>query len=153
MGYSAKRLLNGSMRAMELAFNVIRGIDYQTLSQYILKINQHNDIDGILFEVSRCLKDMLDYELFGFALKSETSLDLWIDPRMHSTFFADYVAKDFNSQNIDHKLHYFDKDTITESHNSDVLDIKQTDLIQGHGRKSLRSSLFSTQKKDDASSR
>ena len=55
---------------------VKRRVDYQTLSQYIVKINQHKDIDGLLLEVSRCLKDILDYELFGFALKRENYMDL-----------------------------------------------------------------------------
>jgi diguanylate cyclase (GGDEF)-like protein len=109
------------MKALELAFKVIRGIDYQTLSQYILKINQHKDIDGLLLEVSMCLKDILDYELFGFALNRGDSMDLWIDPRMHSTLFTEYVAKDFKSQNIDCTLHYFDQDITTKSHNSDAI--------------------------------
>ena len=123
MRYSAKKLLKDTMTTLELGYKIIRGIDYQTLSQYILKINQHRDIDSILHEVSWCLKDILDYELFGFALKSEGSVDIWIDPRSYSTPFTDFVAQDLGGQSIDSKLHYFDKTIPNKSHNYDTIDI------------------------------
>jgi len=125
LGHLSIKLLNKSMKALELVSKVIRGIDYQTLSQYVLKINQHKDIDGLLLEVAMCLKDILDYELFGFAMNKGNSMDLWIDPRMHSKLFTDYVAKDFIGQNIDCTLHYFDKDIIKKRHNSDAIDLNE----------------------------
>jgi len=74
---------------------MVHGSDYQTLSKYILKMNQHKDIDEIITEISRCLKELLDYELFGFVLKSESSMEVWIDPRVYGTMFIDYIARDF----------------------------------------------------------
>ena len=67
------------------------GIDYRTLSAYILKITRHKDINDVLIKASRCLKDNLDYELFGFVLKKGTSLDLWIEPQAHTTLLFDFL--------------------------------------------------------------
>lgn len=127
MRCSARKLLKDTMTALKLGCKIVWGVNYQTLSRYILKINQHRDIDAILHEVSRCLKDILEYELFGFALKSGGSADIWIDPRTYSTPFTDVVARDFDSQNVDYKLHYFDNRTANKSHNYDTIDIN--DLI------------------------
>ncbi len=80
MSRNLKSMLQSAISNLEFGYRIIRGIDYATLSQYILKINKHRDIDAILKEVSHCLKDILDYELFGFALKISNSVDLWIDP-------------------------------------------------------------------------
>ncbi|NTW59527.1 MAG: GGDEF domain-containing protein [Nitrospirae bacterium] len=118
-----RQFLKNTVLAIELGYRIVRGIDYQTLSQYILKINKHNDINDILFEASRCLKDILDYELFGFALKNVNSMDIWIDSRIYSASFSEYVSNDFGSQNIDAKIHYFEKNLHFDSHNSDAIEI------------------------------
>jgi diguanylate cyclase (GGDEF)-like protein len=122
MKYSARKLLKDTMTALKLGYRIVRGISYQALSQYILKINQHKDIDAILREASRCLKDILDYELFGFVLKSGGSVDIWIDPQAYGAPFTDVVARDYDGQNIDYKLHYFNE-TPEKSHNYDIVDI------------------------------
>ncbi len=123
MGHNLKKIIHSALGAVELGYRIMRGIDYQTLSQYILKINQHKDIDGILFEVSQCLKDILDYEVFGFALKNGNTLDIWIDPRVYSTPFTEYITKDFGSQNIDRSLHFFEPHAADSRHNSDAIDV------------------------------
>lgn len=110
------------MAALKLGYKIVRGISYQTLSQYILKINQHRDIDAILREVSWCLRDILDCELFGFAMKSGGSLDIWIGPQASSTPFSDVISRDYYGQNIDYKLHYFNN-TNENSHNYGTIDI------------------------------
>jgi diguanylate cyclase (GGDEF)-like protein len=123
MGQNMKSLLKDTLTAISLGYRVVRGIDYRTLSEYILKINQHKDINAILFEVSRCLKDILDYELFGFALKHGDSMDVWIDPRAYSMPFSDFVSKDFDGQNIDQKLHYIESKTPQKGQNYDTIDV------------------------------
>jgi len=117
-----KRAIDKTRTALEFGYRIARGIDYETLSQYILKINQHRDMDGILREVSCCLKEILDYELFGFALKKGSCLNLWIDPRAHSGCFAEYVSKEFGGQNVDYWLHDFRSTNPENSHNPDALD-------------------------------
>ena len=76
-----KKLIDQALTTAALGYKIVRGIDYRTLSLYILKINEQKDMDSILFEVSKCLKDILDYELFGFVLKNGNATDVWIDPR------------------------------------------------------------------------
>jgi diguanylate cyclase (GGDEF)-like protein len=121
MRYSIKRLLSNARTLVDLSFRFVRGVDYLTLSQYILKINKHKDIDAILYELSRCLKEILDYELFGFALKQGKSMDLWIDPRIYSLQFKSFIIKDYDSQNIDCVIHNFENQIIENSHSSDMV--------------------------------
>lgn len=129
MVYTVKKLMHNTFSAIELGYKIIRGIDYQTLSQYILKINRHKDINDILFEVSSCLKDILDYELFGFALKNGNTIDVWIDPRMYSAQLTDYIAQDFNSQNIGFNVHCFEKNNAENCRISDTVEIDINKLI------------------------
>jgi diguanylate cyclase (GGDEF)-like protein len=119
-----KNFINQALTTAALGYKIIRGIDYQTLSLYILKINEKKDMDSILLEVSKCLKDILDYELFGFVLKNGNATDVWIDPRVYTTPFVDYVAVDIGGQKNDYKLHYFDKKMVEIRHNNDAIDIK-----------------------------
>jgi len=107
MGKSIKQMLTNAISSVEIGYRVMRGLDYQTLSQYILRINTHKDIDAILAEVSRCLHEILGYKLFGFGLKTPDSLDIWVDPSLYGEEFSDYVKQDFLCQNIDHKMHFF----------------------------------------------
>ena len=123
MHYNAKIILKDISTTLGLAYNVVRGIDYQRLSQYILKINQHKDINNIILEVSMCLKDILNYELFGFALKTENKLEAWIDPRKHGVQISDFISRDFMDQNSDISLHYFEPDSAKKSQYSDTIDI------------------------------
>lgn len=123
MSYSIRRLLNNAKTAVELGYRIVRGIDYQTLSQYILNINKHKEVDAILHEVSHCLKDILNYELFGFALMKGNSTDLWIDPRVYSEEFSTFVQRDFGGQKTDYTMRYFEKKTSEKRHNIDVIDV------------------------------
>lgn len=123
MRYSLKRIFSNARAMVDLGFRFARGVDYLTLSQYILKINKHRDVDAILYEVSRCLKDILDYELFGFALKQGTSMDLWIDPRIYSFQFKSFVVEDYGSQNVDCSIHYFENQMAENRHIPDMVDI------------------------------
>ncbi len=125
MPSTVKKLMRNTLTALEIGYRVVRGIDYQTMSQYILKINQHKDIDSILHEVSRCFKDILDYELLGFFLKDGNSSDFWVDPRLYSDQFSEFVAHDLNCQNVDFNAHYFENNPATYCRNFDVMDINK----------------------------
>ena len=118
-----KKIVKRVAAALDLVNKFRRGIDYGLLSQYILRINQHRDIDKILCEVSRCLKDILDHELFGFGLKKGNSLDLWINHPICRRQFNHLAAHDFDGQNIDINLHCFEGKTNEESHNYDTIDL------------------------------
>ncbi len=116
-----KSLIDQALATAALGYKIVRGIDYRTLSLYILKINEQKDMDSILLEVSKCLKDILDYELFGFVLKNGNATDVWIDPRVYTAPFVDYVAADIGGQKNDYKLHYFDKKIVEIRHNNDAI--------------------------------
>lgn len=118
-----KKMIDQALTTAALGFKIVRGIDYRTLSLYILKINEQKDMDSILLEVSKCLKDILDYELFGFVLRNGNATDVWIDPRVYTAPFVDYVAADIGGQKNDYKLHYFEKKIVEMRHNADAIDI------------------------------
>jgi diguanylate cyclase (GGDEF)-like protein len=97
------------MAVLRLFFRAAAGCDYRALNHYILQMNARKSIDDILFAVSRCLKDMLDYELFGFALKGESGMDVWVEPGIYREFMVKTVKNDFPGQEIDCKVHFFEK--------------------------------------------
>lgn len=123
MVYGLKRIFDGTQAALEILYRVPRKSDYKRLSQYILKINQLQDIEHILYELSRCLKDIMDYELFGFALREGESLDVWIDPRVHGTPLVGVIEEDFGCQNIDN-IYHFEGESNGESHKADGMTLE-----------------------------
>ncbi|MFA5073222.1 MAG: GGDEF domain-containing protein [Nitrospirota bacterium] len=121
---SLKRKLKKTMTIIDFGYRLIRGVDYETLSHYILKINQHQNIDSILHEISTCFKEMLDYELFGFVLKNGTSIDVWIDPETYSTSFTEYAARDYDCHKNDMVVHHFRKQRQEKHRNFDAVAMK-----------------------------
>ncbi len=122
MIHNVKRLVANTVTSMELVYKIVKGIDYKTLNHYILKINQLHDIEGVLYVLSRCLKDILDYRLFGFALKDGDNIDVWIDPMLYNLSLVKNIEADFNSQKTDFNVHYFEKEIVRHSQNSDIAD-------------------------------
>ncbi len=125
MAYAVKSIVKKTMNAVDLGLHLVRGVDYQTLSQYILRINKHKEINDILYEVSQCLKDILDYELFGFMLKNGNTLDIWVDPRAYTTPFKEYIMQEFKGQNIDCIMHNFERKTADKGHISDAINMER----------------------------
>jgi diguanylate cyclase (GGDEF)-like protein len=98
--------------AVEMVYETAKGIDYKQLSHYILNINQVHDIDQILFEAAKCVKAILNYELFGFGLLTEDGLNIWIDPRVHTAHLEKIIRDDFNYISPDLKINYLDSKDI-----------------------------------------
>ncbi|MBF0541721.1 MAG: GGDEF domain-containing protein [Nitrospirae bacterium] len=119
MFYKIKSMVVKTKIAVEMVYETAKGIDYKQLSHYILKINQVHDIDRILFEAAKCVKAILNYELFGFALLSSDCLNIWIDPRVHSAHLEKIIRDDFNYLSPDIQINY--------------LDCKEIDKFQGTG--------------------
>lgn len=90
-----KRFFQNATTAAHVLFGVARQIDYKTLNRYILAINQSPTLDSILQEASRCLKDILDYHLFAFAVQDQDRLDVWIDPRIYQEPLKRVINRDF----------------------------------------------------------
>ncbi|GAB4389270.1 MAG: hypothetical protein Kow0025_13600 [Thermodesulfovibrionales bacterium] len=109
----AERMSEALRAAAEVAgieYLMPRRKDFRRLSQYILGVNRQQEIGHILYEVSACLKDILDYELFGFAIKEADTLEVWIDPRVENTLLERLIKNEFRCQEIDN-IHYFDEES------------------------------------------
>lgn len=90
-----KTLLEKFSMALGVQAVTSKGRDYRALSSYLLKITRLRDIDRVLFEASRCLRELLDCELSAFALRKGRSLDVWVDPRFHDDNIVDTVKRTF----------------------------------------------------------
>jgi len=106
-------------------YHLLRGINYQALCLYVLRINQHREIDAIIHEVSRCLKEILDYELFGFALKNSTTTDVWVDPHMYTDQFTDFLADDCKCHKSDFNIRHLQKKTLEQCQKIGTIDVKK----------------------------
>ncbi len=79
-----------------ILFGVSRKLDYKTLSRYLIRINEQKGLAEILQEASQCLKDILNYRLFAFAIQDKEQLDVWIDPKVYKQPVRKIIEQDFN---------------------------------------------------------
>ncbi|MDX9787032.1 MAG: GGDEF domain-containing protein [Desulfobacterales bacterium] len=99
-----KRFFKHAASAAQALCGMARQIDYKTLNRYILSINQGLTLEAILQEAGRCLKDILNYQLFAFAVQDKHRLDIWIDPRIYQEPLKRVIQRDFGTiQNL--KVH------------------------------------------------
>lgn len=82
--------------------------DYKKLNHHILALNQKQCTLEIIDEVSLCLKAILNYRLFAFAIESKTGVDVWLDPRMYKKSLESIILKDFNLTLLE-KLNYINQ--------------------------------------------
>jgi len=94
-GASAKQIDNNSRR----------------LVQYIIALNKKKNPNEIINEASLCLKDIVNYRLFAFAIKRENGIDVWLDPRMYKLSLESIIVNDFalkDKTGIKYLNHSFD---------------------------------------------
>ncbi len=115
---------NNIRETIKLVYRLARGMDYQDLCLYMLRINQQKDIEAILQETARCLSDILQYDLFGFVMKNKDAVDVWIDPYIYTAQFAEYIEKDFKCQKNDFIMHNIQKNCAEKSHNFDNINMQ-----------------------------
>ena len=111
--------------ATGLVFGISKKLDYKTLSRYMLRISEVQDLNGILQEASQCLKDILNYRLFAFAIQDEGKLDVWIDPSIYKKPIRKIIEKDFGIRDK-YTTHYL-KDNPESQPNT--VTFHSTDLI------------------------
>ena len=92
-----KRFFRNAATAANIIFGIVRQIDYKALNRYIVAINQSPTLDNILQEASCCLKEILNYHLFAFAVQDREKLNVWIDPRIYQAPLKHVLKKDFGS--------------------------------------------------------
>ena len=98
MEYFFKRLLRNASVATGVLFGVAKKIDYKTLSRYMLRINEMQDLNSIIQETSLCLKDILNYGLFAFAVQDDDKVDVWIDPSIYKKTMGKIIKTDFGAR-------------------------------------------------------
>jgi diguanylate cyclase (GGDEF)-like protein len=109
MEAALKRIVKKSMVVTGMLFGIAKRIDYKTLNRYIIGMNECLTLDNILLEASRCLKDILNYQLFAFAVQDRDRLDVWIDPRMYRQPFSRIIERDFCANSVQ-RVHFFNED-------------------------------------------
>ena len=112
-----KKLYRNFLTSLQFAYRSARGFDHRLLAHYILKINQLQDLDSIIYHASRCLFQMLDYQLFAFAMYDREyngGVDIWMDPKIDNQAIMNFIKKDFNSRDLYCNVRYF-SNTLGES--------------------------------------
>ncbi len=83
--------------ALSMLFSsAARDADHRRLAGYIVSLNQKESHEEIINELARCLKNILNYRLFGFAVKKEQTVDVWLDPQMYKNSLEEIIRKDFH---------------------------------------------------------
>ncbi|TYT76330.1 GGDEF domain-containing protein [Desulfobotulus mexicanus] len=86
--------VKNSMKALGRMLGWVQNKDYRLLNEHLLAMQEKEDLDGLLAEVSHCLSEMLNYRLFAFVIRDETGVDVWIDPTMFRDAFSRIVTED-----------------------------------------------------------
>ncbi len=89
------RQFHHAVTAMGAALGLAKRIDYKTLNRYVIGMNSSLTLDHVLSEAARCLKDLLDYQLFAFAVQHQDRAEAWIDPRAYQDPLRKVIKRDF----------------------------------------------------------
>jgi diguanylate cyclase (GGDEF)-like protein len=102
-----KRMVSQAVAATGVLFGLSKKIDYKTLNRYVIGMNESLTLDHVLLEASRCLKDILNYQLFAFAVQDRGQLEVWIDPRIYQQDISRVIERDFGSDSDRQNIHFF----------------------------------------------
>ena len=78
-----------------------RRADHIKLSRHILALNTRTSSEGIINQMSLCLKDILDYRLFAFVVRKKEGVDVWLDPKMYKKSLEEIICQDFDIRSAD----------------------------------------------------
>lgn len=123
-------------KALKTSYRLLRGIDYKTLNQYVIAIHQLRDVDSILYKASQCLKEIVDYQLFAFAMYDGNAVDVWLEPklRLSNKAILNIIREDLEVVTGDCTIHHFDqsenqmKTQVLEVHLGDLLSYRVIDI-------------------------
>ncbi|MFP5213657.1 MAG: GGDEF domain-containing protein [Acidobacteriota bacterium] len=95
------RLSHNMTDFAQTVFRIVQRVDYERLNQYVIEIAMMRDLEGILHKTSACLSDILNYRIFGFAIRHGEAFDAWVDPSSLEHPFRRMIEKDFdNPRNV-----------------------------------------------------
>lgn len=98
--------------------------DRNALTRHIVAINSKQTVPEIMNEAALCLKTLLNYRLFAFAIKKEKGIDVWLDPRMYRKSLEEVLRMDFciqDGETIRYLNHSFGPDENGPAMNIDRL--------------------------------
>ncbi len=110
MERKVKNFIRNAATVTGMFLGMTRKIDFESLSRYMLGITQKNDIEDILHEASTCLKEVLNYSLFAFAVQEDDKVNVWIDPKMYRDTMEKVVKNDFRGISSLDVHHFQDAD-------------------------------------------
>ncbi len=108
-----QRVVNRLLAFVGILPFIFRPIDFRLLNQHMQRINMSRNINEIIASMAKSMKEVLDYEVFGFALREGSSLQVWLDPRAYSDSMSNRIHSDFPCYKID-GTYYFDALPTTE---------------------------------------
>ncbi|MEI6127967.1 MAG: GGDEF domain-containing protein [Pseudomonadota bacterium] len=135
-----KKLCKDFLTILQFAYRNARGSDHRLLAHYILKINQLQDVDSIIYHASRCLFQMLDYQLFAFAMYDREyngGVDIWMDPKIDNQAVMNFIKKDFNSRDLYCNVRYFSTSPSVSVSHVDITHIITISVIDAETRAML----------------
>lgn len=91
-----KRLLD-----IQVALGQRQGNGYKLLSEYILNINMFRSVEDILLEAAKGIKEIINYDFFGFALEKAGRVTAWHNAHTDEHMFMNKLRNDFPGQKID----------------------------------------------------
>ncbi len=99
-----KLLKNASKMCDDLQF-INKKTDYKAISKYLLQLSLQNNIDGMVSETSKCLKNILNYQLFILAITEKSNHEIWSDPILSKKTITEIIEKDFPNPGL-FKINY-----------------------------------------------
>lgn len=120
MGSSLKAIYKKTFTTLQLMFRIFRGIDHKILNGFIVNINQRQNIDGIIYQVSQCLAYILNYRVFAFAVYDKEfngGVDVWLDPGTDNLSVINFIKKDFLPHNLYCNIRHLDNPSANKEQN------------------------------------
>jgi len=120
-----------TVSTLHTLYRSVRGVDYKILNSHIVKMNNLQDIDSIIYQAAQCLYYILDYDFFAFAFYDKEfngGLDVWINPKIGSMSIVNFIKKDFADHNTYCNIHHFDHIATSGSRNGGLSTIRLDDV-------------------------
>lgn len=132
MKQALNRISNATSAFISLILKLAqKQADHKKLTRHLLELNKKQSSIEIINEVALCLKDIINYRLFAFVIRKETTVDIWLDPRMYKNSLENIILKDFileKNEQLNYINHAFQSDEPKE--NFDMNDLIFYDISQ-----------------------
>jgi diguanylate cyclase (GGDEF)-like protein len=86
--------------------------DHKKLTRHIVALNQKKSSIEIIKQSACCLKEIINYQLFAFAIKKGNQVDVWFDPKICKKLLEEIIFTDFNLLDKSH-LNYLNPHDVT----------------------------------------